>query len=209
MKKEIYVIRHGQTEYNKKGIVQGSGVDSNLNEVGQAQAKAFFEMYQEVNFDKVYTSTLKRAMQSVSLFTDKKQLPHEKLSGLNEINWGKHEGKSITTEQDNYYFYMLNEWQKGNLEVAIEGGESPLQVQARQKTALEHILAQENEEKILICMHGRAMRIFLCLMLDYPLENMDKFEHENLCLYKLQFTGSLFRVEEFCNTEHLKGLVLA
>ena len=209
MKKEIYIIRHGQTEYNKKGIVQGSGVNSELNETGKAQARSFFEMYRHIKFDKVYTSTLKRAIQSVGLFIEEQKIPHQTLQGLNEIDWGEHEGKAITTEQNNYYLYMLKEWKKGNLEVAIDGGESPLQVQERQKKALDYILKQESEEKVLICMHGRALRILLCLMLDYPLENMDKFEHQNLCLYKLQYTGTLFRIEEFCNTEHLKNLVLA
>ena len=45
--KEIYVIRHGQTEHNKKGIVQGKGVNLPLNETGQAQARKFFDAYKE------------------------------------------------------------------------------------------------------------------------------------------------------------------
>jgi probable phosphoglycerate mutase len=40
--KTIYLIRHGETDYNRRGVVQGSGVDSDLNEMGQAQATAFF-----------------------------------------------------------------------------------------------------------------------------------------------------------------------
>jgi probable phosphoglycerate mutase len=58
-KKTIYLIRHGETDFNRQGIVQGSGVDSDLNELGRAQAEAFFQSYQNVNFDKVYTSALK------------------------------------------------------------------------------------------------------------------------------------------------------
>ena len=41
-KKTIYLIRHGETDFNRQGIVQGSGVDSDLNELGLAQAEAFF-----------------------------------------------------------------------------------------------------------------------------------------------------------------------
>lgn len=40
--KDIYLIRHGETEYNRKGVVQGSGIDADLNELGQKQAAAFF-----------------------------------------------------------------------------------------------------------------------------------------------------------------------
>ncbi|HCZ37344.1 MAG TPA: histidine phosphatase family protein, partial [Cytophagales bacterium] len=66
--KKIYLIRHGQTDFNLKGIVQGSGVDSSLNAKGMAQAQAFFEMYKHIKFDKIYTSTLKRTRESVSGF---------------------------------------------------------------------------------------------------------------------------------------------
>ena len=55
MKKEIYIIRHGQTDYNLKGIVQGRGVDSVLNETGEEQAKKFHEKYKEHDFDVVFT----------------------------------------------------------------------------------------------------------------------------------------------------------
>jgi probable phosphoglycerate mutase len=64
-KKEIYLIRHGETEYNKKGIVQGSGIDADLNETGRNQAEAFHRKYGDVAFQKVYTSALVRTHQTV------------------------------------------------------------------------------------------------------------------------------------------------
>ena len=79
--KKIYIIRHGQTDFNLKNIVQGSGVDSSLNERGIAQASAFFDAYQHIKFDKVYTSVLQRTGQSVQRFIDL-GIPHEKLAGL-------------------------------------------------------------------------------------------------------------------------------
>jgi broad specificity phosphatase PhoE len=64
-KKSIYLIRHGETDFNRRGVVQGSGVDSLLNEWGEAQAAAFFNAYQHVPFDKIYTSDLKRTHQVI------------------------------------------------------------------------------------------------------------------------------------------------
>jgi len=66
--KKIYIIRHGQTDFNLQGIVQGSGVDSSLNAMGRAQAQAFFEKYQSIPFAKIYTSALKRTSETVSDF---------------------------------------------------------------------------------------------------------------------------------------------
>ncbi|MBL7856277.1 MAG: histidine phosphatase family protein [Cyclobacteriaceae bacterium] len=201
--KKIYLIRHGQTDFNLRNIVQGSGVDSSLNERGRAQAAAFYAAYQDVPFAKIYTSALKRSQESVHQFL-RKNIPHEALAGLNEISWGAKEGHRITPDEDAYYHYMLQQWQLGNTTLRIEGGESPEDVVRRMQPALDHIMSQSDEETILICMHGRAIRILLCMMLHYPLKSMDMFEHENLCLYQLHHTGSMFTIEKHNDTSHLR-----
>jgi broad specificity phosphatase PhoE len=205
--KKIYLIRHGQTDFNLKGIVQGSGVDSSLNAKGIAQAQAFFDAYKHIDFDKVYTSTLKRTKESVAGFVAS-GIPYESLSGLNEISWGSKEGQSITPEEDAYYHWMLNQWRLGNTHERIENGESPEDVMNRQGPALTHILSQKSEGQVLICMHGRAIRILLCRLLNYPLKSMDMFEHENLCLYLLEQTGAHFTVRKYNDTTHLKNLIV-
>ncbi len=199
--KKIYILRHGQTDFNLKGIVQGSGVDSALNDHGWAQTRAFYEAYRHIPFEKVYTSVLQRTIQSVDLFLQA-GLPHERLAGLNEISWGKKEGQAITPEEDAYYHYMLQQWREGQTHLRIEGGESPEDVIKRMTPAVNHILHQP-EKTILVCMHGRAIRILLCLLLNYPLRSMDMFEHENACLYVVNYTGTMFAVERYNDTAHL------
>ncbi|RNI22510.1 histidine phosphatase family protein [Rufibacter latericius] len=200
--KKIYLVRHGQTDLNLQGIVQGSGIDSSLNETGFWQADKFFQAYRHVSFDKVYTSGLQRTVQSVQAFIDL-GIPHERHVGLNEISWGNREGTRITPEEDVYYFDMLRRWQHGETHLPIEGGESPQQVAERQKPVIELILSRPEEKTILICMHGRAMRVLLSQLLCYPLHQMDRFVHQNLCLYQLNFTGSMFWVERFADVSHL------
>ena len=206
--KKIYVVRHGQTDFNLQGIVQGSGVDSSLNENGRAQAQAFFDMYGDVPFDKVYTSSLKRTAQTVTQFIEK-GIPHEVLPGLNEISWGTNEGQKITPEEDAYYHWMLQQWQDGNTALRIQGGESPDEVAARQMPVIEKITANDKDETILICMHGRALRILMCQLLKYPLKSMDMFEHTNLCLYLLEFNGSHFSVKRYNDTTHLTNIKIS
>jgi broad specificity phosphatase PhoE len=201
--KKIYLVRHGQTDYNLKNIVQGSGVDTDLNEKGRAQAEAFFKMYKEIRFDKVYTSALKRSKQSVEKFLEL-GIPHEALEGLNEISWGTKEGHPVTPTEDEYYHFMIKQWQLGNTTLKIEKGESPEDVVKRMKPAVDHIMSKNDEKTILICMHGRAIRILLCHLLNYPLKSMDMFEHENLCLYVLNHTGTMFQVELHNDVTHLR-----
>ncbi len=165
-------------------------------------------MYRDVHYDKIYTSALKRTKESVQDFISM-GIPHESLTGLNEISWGSKEGQRITPEEDAYYHWMLKEWQSGNTAERIEGGESPNDVVLRQRPAIDYILSKEDEKTILICMHGRAMRILLCELLNYPLKCMDMFEHQNLCLYQLDFTGSMFSIKMHNDKSHLKELIFS
>lgn len=201
--KTIYLIRHGETDFNKKGIIQGSGINSDLNETGRTQAELFYQRYQTITFDCVYTSLLKRTHQSVASFIQKH--PHKAISELNEINWGIMEGVEQTPERVAHFESIVKQWQSGELDTAVADGETPLEMFERQKIGLAKIMAQTEEEKILICMHGRAMRSFLCLLTNTPLQDMEKWGHSNLCLYVLKFNGSCFDVVEHNQTAHLLG----
>jgi phosphoserine phosphatase len=205
--KKIYLVRHGQTEYNLRGVVQGSGIDAPLNRNGELQAKAFFDSYNHVPFDKVFYTGLQRTKQSVQGFLDL-GLPHEAVPELNEISWGKYEGLPMTPEENKYYELMLERWSSGDLDYAIEGGESPIIVAKRLRKGIDYILSQEGEI-FLICMHGRAMRVLLSLLLRYDLKYMDVFKHQNLGLYVLnQNSLGIFSLEKSNCGEHLKDLAL-
>lgn len=183
-RKKIYLVRHGQTDYNLKGVVQGSGIDAPINATGQAQAGAFYKQYKEVPFDKVYYTGLIRTKQSIAGFLEK-GIPSESLPELNEISWGTYEGTPMTSEEGEYYQHMLSQWKDGNLDYAIAGGESPNQVAKRMRAGIEKILNGPGET-VLVCMHGRAMRVFLSEILKTSLNNMDVYSHQNLCLYLLE-----------------------
>lgn len=201
--KSLYIIRHGQTDYNLKGIVQGSGVDALLNEQGHQQARAFFEEFGDVNFDRIYTSRLSRAIQTVKPFMDA-GMPIEQHQGLNEINWGYYEGQRVHHYHANYYQKLLKSWEEGQTHIPIHGGESPRDVASRQQSVLDLLKQRTNEQQVLICMHGRAMRIFLCQLLEAPLSEMDAFHHSNLGLYKVIWTPfEKPRLELANHTSHL------
>lgn len=183
--KTIYIIRHGQTDFNKKGIVQGSGVDTDLNDTGRTQAEHFFNHYRHIPFSHIYVSALKRTHQTVEHFKTS-GIPVTIMAELNEINWGQMEGALPTPESHDIFVKTLNLWKAGQLDVAAAGGESPLELVSRQEKGFEKIMNHPNEDPILICMHGRAMRSFLCLLTGTPLQQMDDFEHGNVCLYILE-----------------------
>lgn len=183
-RKKIYLVRHGQTDFNLKGVVQGSGINADINETGRKQGELFFKAYRNVPFDQLYHTALIRTKQSIQGFLDL-GIPATTLPELNEISWGDYEGTPMTPDESQYYHHMLNQWKIGNLDYAIAGGESPNIVAARMIKGIEKIISDPGEN-VLVCMHGRAMRIFLSLILKKDLKNMDDFEHQNLCLYLLE-----------------------
>lgn len=205
MEKEIYIIRHGETDLNAAGIVQGRGINSDLNDVGRAQAAAFYQRYKHPGFDKLYTSSLKRTHQTVKGFIDD-GLAWEQLSGLDELAWGIWEGKTATEHSRAVFRELAEQWQSGNYDAKFSGGESPAEVKARLQEALDYILAKPDENKVLICMHGRAMRLLCCMLTGKPLSEMADFPHLNTTLYRFRYADGKFEILDFNNTDHLKHL---
>ncbi|EAZ80031.1 histidine phosphatase family protein [Algoriphagus machipongonensis] len=205
-RKKIYLVRHGQTDFNLKGVVQGSGINADINETGRKQAACFFEAYKGVKFDQLYHTALIRTQQSIQSFLDL-GTPVIALAELNEISWGDYEGTPMTKDESQYYDHMLNQWKLGNLDYAIAGGESPNMVAARMQKGIDKIIDGPGET-VLVCMHGRAMRIFLSLILKLDLKDMDQFEHQNLCLYLLeQDEKGGFQLLKRNDVDHLKDLL--
>lgn len=203
--KEIYLIRHGETEYNRKGIVQGSGIDAPLNERGRRQAAAFFRKYGHLDFDKIYTSELQRSYQTIAAF-EKKGIPVERYAGLNEICWGSYEKKQMNALEKSYYYGLLDSWNSGDVTRPIEGGESPVDVAERQQPVLDLIFSRTEEKRILICTHGRAMRVLLCTLLKRPLQEMEIFKHHNVGLYHLSLNASdQIKILKENSIEHLRN----
>jgi probable phosphoglycerate mutase len=203
--KIIYLIRHGQTEFNKQSMVQGRGIDSNLNDTGIWQAETFFAKYNQIPFDRVITSSLKRTHQTVRKFIDS-GIPWIPSNGFDEFDWGSYEGKSFETGSNSFYKHMIESWQKGDLHVKSPQGESPLDVKKRLETAFNELTTQFSDENIwLICMHGRAMRLFLTMLTGQSPSEMETFEHSNTCLYVLERGKNTenYEIKISNNTDHL------
>lgn len=148
----LYILRHGQTELNRLNIVQGSGIDAELNEMGYAQAKAFYEAHQHIDFELVVTSKLLRTHQTVQGFLDK-NIPWEQTADVNEISWGIHEGKEQSPEQNERYHRMIAAWKSGDLDASIEAGESARQLLERIERFVSWVKTRPEVES---CCHPRS-----------------------------------------------------
>lgn len=204
MDKTIFIVRHGETDLNKMGVVQGSGVDAPINDFGRQQALAFYDFYQKEGFETVITSTLIRTHQTMAPFLEL-GLPWEQRQEINEISWGAHEGKHSTPAMRKEYRRIMDSWKKGDFSARLDGGESAQDLADRLGQFVTH-LQKRPEQKILVCSHGRAMRCLMCLLAKRPILHMDQYHHHNTGLYKVHLREGVFDFELYNDIRHLDGI---
>lgn len=200
--KELYIIRHGETDFNRQGIVQGSGVNSSLNENGKLQALHFFNKYKDVEFDYVYSSTLKRTHETVQHFINK-GITWRVRAEIREISWGIHEGQKGTKESIQRYKKLIEYWNDGNFDARLEGGESAAEMVVRLNHFLEE-LKRTDFKRALICSHGRTLRCLMCLINNDHLREMDNYQHWNTGLYIVELNADVFKIVLHKDVSHLK-----
>jgi broad specificity phosphatase PhoE len=197
----LYIIRHGETEFNRLQIVQGSGVDSELNDTGHEQASAFYESYQDIDFQLVITSKLRRTHQTVRHFLDK-NIPWIETPDINEISWGVHEGMPATPERSALFAEMINHWKSGNFDAALEDGETAAQLKERVDRFVAWLKTRP-EERILIATHGRTLRCLITTLKGLGPADMEGTLHSNTGLYIVHFQDDQIVFETENDTSHL------
>jgi len=210
MKTHLFLVRHGETDYNKAGIVQGRGVDIDLNDTGRAQAVALAERFASESIDAVCGSPLRRARQTAAAVAERcgrPILPPD--PDLEEMSWGILEGEPLSEEVLAAFAEMKTEWSQGNFDFGVEGGESVNTVARRGLAAVERIIAAEAGKRVVVIAHGRFLRIILgALLEEYGLERMEELGHANTCVNHLIHDSETGRYEaRLLNcTAHLAGL---
>ena len=199
----VYLIRHGQTDYNKQGIVQGSGIDAPLNSTGMGQAKAFYEYYKNMAFEAFYASNLRRSQDTLSCWKSAgKQINIE--AGIREFSWGELEGVRPTPTQKELFDNIRSSWALGNLEERVSGGENPLEAWERAKPFFLNLPQKYPGKSVLVCSHGRQIRVVLSALLDGSISKMEHYEQPNTCLHILSLYGSgQAKAIKLADTSHL------
>ncbi len=145
--KEFYYLRHGETDWNKRGIFQGT-VDTPLNETGLAQAEAASKILKNCPIETLCCSPLQRTRQTAKFSADVLGLEPIYYEDLREVRVGALEG---TPRGENY-----NQWMRG--EIVVEGAETWEEFSARAVKGVTQAL--EHEGPVLIVAHGAFYRAF-------------------------------------------------
>ena len=198
----IFLVRHGETDPNAQGIVQGGGIDADLNANGHEQAEQLYQAYGRETFVAVVGSGLRRTHQTLAPFV---RAGHALVThpGLNEMSWGVLEGAATDERVRAYYRDINDRWAAGELDARIEGGESPLEVAQRAQAALRELLLQYPTGDLFIVSHGRLLRILLAELLGYGLQRMHWFGHKNTGVNLLLRARDRFVALKLNDTLHL------
>ncbi|MBR3136763.1 MAG: histidine phosphatase family protein [Clostridia bacterium] len=166
----IYIIRHGETDLNVKGVLQG-WVDEPLNESGMRLARITGEKMVGIRFDGCFSSPLQRAAETARIVLEASgnDLPIQFDDRLREISFGEAEGRRRSTlgEQGRRFFEEPFRYEP------FPGGESIEQVCARTQGFLKELLMRDDGKTYLLSTHGCALRA----MLNYLYEDPSDFWH--------------------------------
>lgn len=201
----LFIARHGETDYNRNGLLQGRGIDASLNETGQSQARLLAEYLSNYEPNSVISSSLKRAWQTASFYGERNNLAIEKNRDLDEMDFGDFEGtamKEISKELDD----LQNGWRNGDISLRVPGGESPKEVFDRADFAARSYINGTESGTVMLFIHGRLIRILLSEWLGYGLKNMHKIEHQNGAVNHLIYKKGSFEPVYLNKTDHLELL---
>jgi broad specificity phosphatase PhoE len=199
------IARHGETDYNKNGLMQGRGIDAPLNVMGVEQAKKLARYLQIYETDLLVSSNLKRAIETAGYYSANTGLPLKKSPALDEMDFGEFEGRSyddVISELSS----IDQAWRKGDIHIRIPGGESPLDVYHRASDEISDIINIQGKGMITLVIHGRLMRILFAKWLGYGIKNMHLIQHENGAVNHFVYNSGVFESVYLNKTSHLDNL---
>ena len=191
---KLYLVRHGKTTHNERGIIQGTGIEGELSELGIAQAQAAGEVLKDVQFDHIYSSDLHRCKQTTSYIVAHHDIEPEYLKELRERSAGIFDG------QHKQLYYDAIEADPASWEnFKPEGGQSHVEVYEQLKPFHETFVKNHFNKNVLAVSHGALASTWLLIAQGLPMnkENFLNVHPLNCSVSKLEFDeqGNLINIE--------------
>ncbi|MCX7975779.1 MAG: histidine phosphatase family protein [Bellilinea sp.] len=164
---ELWLVRHGQTDWNVEGRYQGQA-DMPLNEIGLKQARELAIKISEIDFEAVYSSDLQRALTTAQILARDKQVNIDRR--LREIHQGEWEGQLFSVIRQRYADFFQSR-EQNPLESRPPGGESLQEVAERVKACVDEIAKRHQGKRILVVSHGLAIATLIAAAKGLPLSH--------------------------------------
>lgn len=202
MNTKLIIVRHAEAVGNIIREFHG-WTDSGITEKGHIQAKQVAERLKDVPIDVIYSSSLKRTIQTAMYIAEAKGLPIIRRDDLKEINGGLWEGMAWSDIAKTYpKEYEI--WEEKPHIHQMPEGESMEEFQQRLVNAVSDIINRERGRNVCIVTHGTAIRALMCWFLDCSLEDVVKIPWcDNTAVTIADCNGEKFIVDIEGDTCHL------
>ncbi len=184
----VYLVRHGETEWNRLGLLQGTA-DVPLNAAGREQAAALGRELSSVRFDAAFTSPLRRARDTAEAIVADRGVPFSAVPGLREISYGLWQGRGAAARA-RCAPGLVWAWRNDPGSVRFPGGESLDDVARRAGAAWDRIVADHPGSTILVSAHGHVNRLLLTHAFGWARERFWSIAQPNACCCRIGLGGA-------------------
>ncbi|OGP76612.1 MAG: hypothetical protein A2W09_06560 [Deltaproteobacteria bacterium RBG_16_50_11] len=200
----IYLVRHGQTAWNKEEIFRGRS-DIPLNETGLKEAELAGEYLKKKEIHAVYSSPLSRALQTAQKVGQFHNLEIRPLNGIIDMSFGGWEGKSLKEVQEkDEERYRL--WREEPHRVKLPGGESLEEVRIRSMAALEVVIQKHLGKTLVLVSHRVINKVLICGILGIDNSHFWQIGQDTTAINLIQYKDGRYILSLLNETCHLKPL---
>ena len=199
-----YLVRHGQTAWNKEEIFRGR-TDVPLNETGLREAQLAGEYFREMEIHAIYSSPLLRAWETAQKIADVQRLEVRSLQGIIDMCFGEWEGQSLkdVQEKDGQRF---QQWKNEPHLVKIPGGETLDEVRDRAMAVLEETIQSHSGKTLLFVSHRVVNKVILCSILGLDNSHFWQIGQESTAINLIQHRDGKYVLSLLNEACHLKRL---
>ena len=203
-KTTVYLVRHGETEWNLSGRWQGHA-DAPLTHRGESQARALGERFKTEPFDACYVSDLGRAMRTAELIAGPTGMNFEPDVRLRERDLGVMQGLT-TQEMLERCPDVFDSFRNAGPDYIVPDGESFRQFHERCVEALEDYVSRHQGERVLLVTHGGVLGAIFRYVAQVPLEAPRGYVLLNCSVNVVDKLGDSWNLLHWGDVSHLNDL---
>ena len=198
----VVLIRHGETEWNRAGRIQGYHADSPLTDTGREQVRALALRLAREGIDALHSSDMGRTRETAEPIAAATGVPVAYDAMLRERNYGVFEGHGYTA-LGSAFPAEYERFRTRDPDYVPPGGESAAQFRDRIVAALEAIASRSPSGRVAVVTHGGVLGVIYRRAMEIPLSEKRGYVLANASLNHFRFSGGRWLLEAWADTAHL------
>ena len=200
----LHIIRHGETEWNKKGLIQGF-LDSPLTSLGKQQAHAAGKTLSKTKFDCLYSSDLGRAFETAQIINSYISVELIAEKGLRERNLGVAQGGSLKDFMERFPG-EYTKYASGNPDYQVPQGESARERYSRSIECIEKIAGRHALKRIAIVTHGGVLDGIFRKAVGLDLSARRRFTLLNASVNIIEIRDGIWKLLQWGYVDHFDNI---